>query len=230
MYIEKQLTVRTITCHTVVVDVEHIDLICAVKEKIAGNIGIPVDQQVFIFRGQCLEDNQTIGFYKILEKPEYHPFDIVTMLVYEKRLVIAVDNNETQEVKSYFKEISLFRYYFDYILYDPLDFASHAGHVGIVTALIDNGGCPSRDKGWKAPHLAACMGNTKVLEVLLSGGFDKDVETDTKSTILSIACASGHVDVVNFLLAAECNKESKDDDGYTPFSLSCLNGHLEVCK
>ena len=58
-----QIFVKTLTGATITLDVEPMDTVESMKDKIYYKEGIPTDQQRLIYAGKQLEDNETIASY-----------------------------------------------------------------------------------------------------------------------------------------------------------------------
>jgi ankyrin repeat protein len=149
----------------------------AIKEKVAADVGISVDQQVFVFGGQGLPNDQTLSHNNLLvKKVEGHPFEIPTILLLENSMITAFENNDMATIGAYLDAIALSSTFADDDGASYIDIAAHAGLASLVSVLVDRG-CVSEGTvkgGWTAVHFASSLGNTEVLTVLLSRDFDKD--------------------------------------------------------
>ncbi|XP_052869868.1 ankyrin repeat domain-containing protein 27-like [Anopheles cruzii] len=85
-------------------------------------------------------------------------------------------------------------------------------------------------QGQSALHLAAILGNAKLLTLILS--LQPNVNaTDAKNwTALHYAAANGHQNLLLLLLHAGININSTSTDRHTSLHLACLNGHSGCVK
>lgn len=68
-----KIYVKTLTGHTITLDAEPFDTILKIKEQILNNQGTPIDQQIIIFAGQKLTDNERLlSGYNIQSESTIH--------------------------------------------------------------------------------------------------------------------------------------------------------------
>lgn len=124
----------------------------------------------------------------------------------------------------------------------PLHDAVKSNLVDEVVRLLKQPGClrtinSLNEEGQTALHIAADLGNAKIVDQLLASG----AAIDSKSrgahhnfTALCFAAHSGRLHIVDLLLAAGANVHAickiQDADGYTPVILAGANRHYSVVK
>jgi hypothetical protein len=75
-------------------------------------------------------------------------------------------------------------------------------------------------------HLAAALGQTSTVSVLLKHGAEKEAQDDGGLTALHGACENGRTATVDLLLRNEAEKEARDKVCGGAFSHSCKQGGL----
>ena len=108
--------------------------------------------------------------------------------------------------------------------------AAEAGNVGQCKLFLDAGVIPLRCLGDPPLHIACCIGNVELCELLIDGGHEMHSENKYGKRPLTIASNKGHTDVCRLLLDRGCDLEATDRYTNTAFHASCARGHLETSK
>lgn len=91
--------------------------------------------------------------------------------------------------------------------------------TAIVAKLMDHGFWPVEPylnrPGQVILHLAACLGHTDMVELLLDSGADPNMYDRLEGTPLIIAAATKNVDVMKLLLSRSANASCQDSNGCT---------------
>ena len=114
---------------------------------------------------------------------------------------------------------------------EPLAHAAAAGHVAVVTVLLEAGvkvDATSSTDILTALHRAARSGRTDCCEMLIAKGAAVDAEAADMLTPLSLAVMGGHVDAVKALIAASANVSHADVTGITPLMQAAEDGNTEI--
>uniref|UniRef100_A0A182QS00 VPS9 domain-containing protein n=1 Tax=Anopheles farauti TaxID=69004 RepID=A0A182QS00_9DIPT len=85
-------------------------------------------------------------------------------------------------------------------------------------------------QGQAAIHLAAILGNAKLLTLILSLQPNVNAVDAKNWTALHYAAANGHQNLLLLLLHAGININSTSNDAHTSLHLACLNGHSGCVK
>jgi ankyrin repeat protein len=89
----------------------------------------------------------------------------------------------------------------------------------------------ARDKhGFVPLHLAATVGETSVVGVLLRAGADENTRDKGGRTPLHWAAFYGHVPVVELLVRAGADKNAQDSDRRTPLHWAAIENHTAVAE
>ncbi|XP_050100688.1 ankyrin repeat domain-containing protein 27-like [Anopheles aquasalis] len=86
------------------------------------------------------------------------------------------------------------------------------------------------EQGQSALHLAAILGNAKLLTLILSLQPNVNAVDAKNWTALHYAAANGHQNLLLLLLHAGININSTSNDLHTSLHLACLNGHSGCVK
>ena len=81
--------------------------------------------------------------------------------------------------------------------------------------------------GYSALHNAAWGGHCETVKLLLELGVPHDIQTECKSTPLSLAAYNAKIDVMKILLPLGCDVNNPDDDGDTPLHYFAQSGIVE---
>ncbi len=86
------------------------------------------------------------------------------------------------------------------------------------------------EAGWTTLHIAASIGNKKLVQLLLSHDPPASVKTVANSgqTPLFVAVSKGHLEIVNILLDAKASPSAKDRNGTTPLQRASAAGLVEL--
>ncbi|CAG9838316.1 unnamed protein product [Diabrotica balteata] len=113
----------------------------------------------------------------------------------------------------------------------PLYFAVQSNATECVKELLQNGAIPNTCQIFSETplHVAAALGNSGVVELLLRYGAAKDVQCgNEKMTPLHLAAEDGDVDCVNLLINAGANIAAKNHKNQTPLHLAALSQCAET--
>ena len=126
-----------------------------------------------------------------------------------------------EEGKAKMKQMTMLHY-----AIDTNDIKYLIDNLGSLSAFVDS--TFDFENGTSPIYLAVGTGNLKVLEMLITAGFDVDVGTESP---LYYASSNGNAEVVKILLGAKAdpNKTSRSN-GATPVYAASRNGHAEVVE
>ncbi|CAG5153612.1 uncharacterized protein ALTATR162_LOCUS3252 [Alternaria atra] len=114
-----------------------------------------------------------------------------------------------------------------------LKFAIRTGHALLVATLLDDPEVDGNLGGvYSAIHLAAAVGRTKVMEVLLGcHRIDKSLPNKWGEQAIHIAASKGRTAIVEQLIRyPSVDINSQDKGEATPLHYACFNGHWETAS
>ncbi|MGK5092176.1 ankyrin repeat domain-containing protein [Deltaproteobacteria bacterium TL4] len=121
--------------------------------------------------------------------------------------------------------------------FTPLMTASHKGYTEIVKLLIDAGAnvnarTQSEDFLGNDTALirAVSKGHTEIVRLLLDAGADPNVQSNDKTSALSMASSEGYTDIVKLLLDHQVNVNIQTKYGTTPVMWASKRGHTEIAQ
>ena len=110
-------------------------------------------------------------------------------------------------------------------------FAVNNSHHEITSLLVQHGALDHEVIGTEPIITRACtIGNSGIVELLLSHGADANHLNAKNQTPLMKATMRGHVEVVKLLLQSGARVSPTDNDGNTSLHLSCLLGHVPIAR
>jgi TonB family protein len=114
-----------------------------------------------------------------------------------------------------------------------LHMAAEAGALTVVEGLVaaDAKARPKiKDLKTSATEWAAEKGRTRMVELLLAKGFDKNAADKDSRTALLRACSAGHSEVVALLLKAGANPDIESLQNHRPISEAIDHGYLDIVE
>ena len=115
----------------------------------------------------------------------------------------------------------------------PLHRAAQAGHVQVLTTLLNHGVPVDQldDNNETALHYAAWFGSATCAAILIERGASVDQGSLFGSPPLLWACQNGHADVIDLLLDMGASFDaSSPRDGESPVGIAAFSGHWEAVK
>ena len=90
--------------------------------------------------------------------------------------------------------------------------------------------CGTFDDGLIALYLASQGGHSEIVQMLLKGGADPNIQMEAGWTALMVASENGHSEVVPILLKGNADPNFQKKDGATALMYASQNGHSEVVQ
>lgn len=116
----------------------------------------------------------------------------------------------------------------------PLHLAAHKGRVSVVELLLRNGApvdaLMSPSFGYSPLFMAADMGHTRVVTLLLVANASTELRDSSGRTALHAAAAAGHEGVVVELLEHHAYVDARDNSGVRPILMATSRQQPEVCS
>ena len=114
----------------------------------------------------------------------------------------------------------------------PMTLACFAGHVQIVSRLIDKGANvnKSEDIGDTPLSNASLFGHLAIVSLLVKTGADVDHPTAIGLTPLHCACSGDHLAVVSWLIEAGASLDMQTAEGATPLFLASQDNNLAIAS
>lgn len=124
----------------------------------------------------------------------------------------------------------------EYTIFDIMSLfeAVKQHNFSIIEACLENpaiiNGQDGDGREGSALHVAARIGDDRVVQFLLERGANIEAQNYFKETALHIAAKEGHDNVVRLLLKWKANIEAADNDNYTPLHEAVIANHLQIVK
>jgi ankyrin len=105
------------------------------------------------------------------------------------------------------------------------------GHVAMTRQLLKlrRDAIHIQDETGKNPlHLAAMMGHSRIVNILVNAGSNVHAQDRTRMTPLHLAAEDGDEEIVKILLRLGADPNARDRSGRTPSKVAVLKGHVHV--
>ena len=118
-----------------------------------------------------------------------------------------------------------------YIVYTPLGWAAHHGHMDVVEALLRAGALVNTEEQGYPPIIGAVTGGSEAaVKRLISWGAFVDKRNHAGSTALMAAARIGHLSIAKLLIENGAETDAEDKLGLTPLVEAAANGHVALVK
>jgi 26S proteasome non-ATPase regulatory subunit 10 len=108
----------------------------------------------------------------------------------------------------------------------PLHWAASAGHLDIVTYLLENGAEVDKtdDGGWTALHIAVSAGQEEVVNELVGAGADVNRKNDKGITPLYYAASKSRIEIGRLLVSRGADINARDKANQHPLHRAATTG------
>ena len=213
-------------------EIADVSAVKALKQRLAGKIGLPRFRQRLLQDSCLLGDDQTFAMQVVhLVILEFLPPDTEQ----DRGIMVAcLENDDTLLEQQLNKPRS--PNFQDANQKTPLYAAASSGSLKCVLLLLEAGASKDQgktDNGSTPLYKAAAKGHLEVVRFLVESGAKKDQSrTDNGATPLFHSVdAQRYLEVVRFLVESGANKDQgTTDNGSTPVFIAARKGHLEVVR
>lgn len=108
----------------------------------------------------------------------------------------------------------------------PLHWAASAGHIDIITYLLENGAEVDKtdDGGWTALHIAVSAGQEEVVNELIGAGADVNRKNEKGTTPLYYAASKSRIEIGRLLVSRGADINARDKANQHPLHRAATTG------